>query len=101
MASTVDNGATVEVANGVNGSNVKEVNGTAGVENQVQKLALELLEASKTLTQAEGPENLRLRHQITDNARQIINQIRDPGETPFEYSARVRNSLPSCSTLTE
>ena len=62
--------------------------------DSLQNWATEILEATKAYKNASGQEGLHLRSKITNNAKQIINTVRDPGETCFQYAVSVRNIAP-------
>jgi hypothetical protein len=67
-------------------------NGTGAEDDLVaslQKWSADLVENAKTYKDVSGQEGLKLRLKMTDSARQIINAIKQPGETPFEYSVHV------------
>jgi hypothetical protein len=67
-----------------------EVNGDDKVVGSLETWASNLLEAARAYKSASGQQSLRLRSQMTDAANQIINAVKEPEETPFEYSVQVR-----------
>jgi len=58
----------------------------------LQALTQQISQASKDYKDPSGQQGLLLRQRMTNAARQIINTIREPGETPYEFSTHVKFS---------
>lgn len=65
------------------------MNGKDDLADSLQQWAMNLAEAAKAYRGASGQQSLLLRSKMSNNAKQIIDAIKDPGETPFEYSVQV------------
>lgn len=88
--------------NGTVTENHPEMNGEDGLADSLQQWATNLADAAKAYKGASGQQSLLLRSEMSNNARQIINAIKEPGETPFEYSVQVGviQRLSECCLLT-
>ena len=53
-------------------------------------LTKQIAVTSKNYKDPSGQQGLLLRQRMTNAARQIINIIREPGETPYEFSSNVK-----------
>lgn len=53
-------------------------------------LTEQITTASKDYSDSTGQQGLLLRQRMVNAARQIISTIREPGETPYEFSTHVR-----------
>jgi hypothetical protein len=53
-------------------------------------LTNQISQTSQDYKDPSGQQGLLLRQRMTNAARQIINIIREPGETPYEFSTHVR-----------
>lgn len=60
----------------------------------LQALTNQIRETQKDYKDPSGQQGLLLRQRMTNAARQIINTIREPGETPYEFSSNVRLPFP-------
>jgi hypothetical protein len=69
------------------------MNGEVEQGDSLETWAASLADAAKAYKGVSGQQSLLLRNKMTDAAKQIINAVRDPGETPFEYSVQVRETL--------
>lgn len=65
------------------------MNGEDELVDPLQTWATDLADAAKAYKGASGQQSLLLRSKMTDAAKQIINAVKEPGETPFEYSVQV------------
>ena len=52
-------------------------------------LTKQISTAAKDYKDPSGQQGLLLRQRVVNAARQIINVIREPGETPYEFSTHV------------
>lgn len=58
-------------------------------------LTEQITKASEGYADSTGQQGLLLRLRMASAAKQIINTVREPGETPYEFSTHV--SVPSAS----
>ncbi len=65
------------------------MNGEDDLAESLQQWATNLADAAKAYRSASGQQSLLLRSKMSNDAKQIINAIKEPGETPFEYSVQV------------
>jgi hypothetical protein len=84
------NGATPEDA---------MMNGEVEQGDSLETWAANLADAAKAYKGASGQQSLLLRSKMTNAAKQIINAVKEPGETPFEYSVQVRLTLHTHAVL--
>ncbi len=86
------NGTVMEDHSIINGKILEDhptMNGEDDLADSLQQWATNLADAAKAYKGASGQQSLLLRSKMNDNAKQIINAIKEPGETPFEYSVQV------------
>lgn len=86
------NGTVTEDHSLMNGTiigNNPTMNGEDDLADSLEQWATNLAEAAKAYRGASGQQSLLLRSKMSNNAKQIIDAIKDPGETPFEYSVQV------------
>ena len=86
------NGTVTEdhsIMNGTIAGNHPTMNGEDDLADSIQQWAMNLADAAKAYKGASGQQSLLLRSKMTNNAKQIIDAIKEPGETPFEYSVQV------------
>lgn len=86
------NGTKDKQESTTNGTSDKQesiMNGQDGLVDSLQKWAATMMETAKAYKGASGQQSLLLRSKMTNTAKQIINAVKDPGETPFEYSVQV------------
>jgi hypothetical protein len=69
------------------------INGKVEQGDSLESWAANLADAAKAYKGASGQRSLLLRNKMSYAAKQIINAVKDPGETPFEYSVQVRKTL--------
>jgi hypothetical protein len=67
-----------------------KVNSEVELADSLRGWAADLADAAKAYKGASGQDGLLLRSKISASAKQIINAIKEPGETCFEYSVQVR-----------
>jgi hypothetical protein len=79
-----------------------QVSGTSSLSAATQELVESLkalteqiVRASEEYNDSSGQHGLLQRQRMANAARQITNAIREPGETPYEFSTHVR--LLACS----
>lgn len=65
-------------------------NGEDHLVDDLQSWAANLADAAKAYKTASGQESLALRSKMTDNAKHIINAVKEPMETCFEHSVQVK-----------
>ncbi len=65
------------------------MNGEDELVDSLQTWATKLVEATKAYKGASGQQSLLLRTEMSETAKQIINAVKEPGETCFEYSVQV------------
>jgi hypothetical protein len=53
-------------------------------------LTEQIVKASEDYGDSSGQHGLLQRQRMANAARQIINAVREPGETPYEFSTHVR-----------
>lgn len=70
-----------------------KVNGEVDLADSLRGWAADLADAAKAYKGASGQDGLLLRSKISASAKQIINAIKEPGETCFEYSVQVRSEI--------
>ena len=75
------------------------MNGQVEQGDSLETWAASLADAAKAYKGASGQQSLLLRSRMTDAVKQIINAVKDPGETPFEYSVQVRETLRAHAVL--
>jgi len=62
---------------------------TSELVDSLNALTKEIVEASKEYKDTSGQHGLLQRQRMANAARQIINTVRDPGETPYEFSTHM------------
>jgi hypothetical protein len=62
---------------------------TVELVDSLHALTQQIVDASKNYKDKSGQEGLLQRQRMTNAARQIINTVREPGETPYEFSTHV------------
>ena len=69
----------------------------------LQALTNQIRESQREYKDPSGQQGLLLRQRMTNAARQIINIVREPGETPYEFSTHVSHQSPPhiCIITTE
>jgi hypothetical protein len=67
--------------------------------DSLQTWAADLMDTAKAYKGASGQQSLLLRSKMAGTAKQIINAIKEPGETPFEYSVQVRIDINAVAAL--
>ena len=75
--------------NGATNDDPIMTNGEDHLVDDLETWATGLADAAKAYKSASGQESLALRHKMTGIAKQIINAVKEPGETCFEHSVQV------------
>ncbi|KAF7506348.1 hypothetical protein GJ744_011814 [Endocarpon pusillum] len=86
------NGTVTEdhsVMNGTITGKNPTMNGEDDLAETLEQWSMNLVEAAKAHRGTSGQQSLLLRSKMSNNAKQIIDAIKDPGETPFEYSIQM------------
>ena len=72
---------------------------TSDLVETLRALTNQVSQTSKDYKDPSGQQGLLLRQRMTNAARQIINLIREPGETPYEFSTHVSFEPPPCTPV--
>lgn len=68
---------------------------TSELVDSLTALTDQITTASKNYSDTTGQQALLQRQRMVNAARQIINTVREPGETPYEFSTHVSSNVHS------